>query len=119
MEDKLETIVDEACRLGVSYPEACIQRNIIVSISSRYGAPIKVEERVDEGLTVRVLVDGAVGFPSTNRMDTGSVSRCMGNVLGRSRASSRYMRRPIGFSKAKLGSIRYAVREELIAMGVR
>ncbi|MDW8062086.1 MAG: TldD/PmbA family protein [Nitrososphaerota archaeon] len=112
MEDKLEAIVDEARRLGASYSEARVQRNIVVSMSSRNGALINVEEKVDEGLAVRVLADGALGFSSTDRMDAEAISRCIDFALSRAKASSRYMRRPIGFSRAKLGSIKYEVKEK-------
>ncbi|MBS7642881.1 TldD/PmbA family protein [Candidatus Bathyarchaeota archaeon] len=112
LEDKLEAIVDEARRLGASYSEARIQRNIVVSISSRNGIPIKVDERIDEGLAIRVLVDGALGFSSTNSMDDESISKCIDYALSTARASSKYMRRPICFSKARLGSVRYEVKEK-------
>ena len=110
MEDKLEAVVDEACKLGASYSEARIQRNMVASISSKNGVPINIEENVEEGLAVRVLVDGALGFSSTNNMDSDSISRCIREAVGRARASSRYMRKPISFSEAKLGSITYEVR---------
>lgn len=68
-EDIVSETVGQALEQGADYAEARIQTDKIQSIALRNGIPETFDVDETSGLNVRVLVDGAMGFASTDRWE--------------------------------------------------
>jgi TldD protein len=88
MEDTLKAIVDKACELGASFADAR-------AFESRATAVVVQDKRVHEvsaphnlGTGLRVLVDGAWGFASTNSHDKASLEAALDSAISVARAAA-------------------------------
>jgi len=112
MEDLVIYAVDYGLRLGARYVEARYHRIDGSSITSRNGAIIASSIESSEGIGIRVLVNGAIGFSSTNRLDRESIRIAVENAYRDAKNHSKFMKRPIDFGEARLGRTRYSVIEK-------
>lgn len=69
------------------------------------------EER-EEGVAVRVLVNGSLGFASTSDLSLDSLFKTVDNAISRAKTTSRLRKNPIEFSEERLGHARYSVYEK-------
>jgi len=106
-EDLLQDAVDYALRAGASYAEARYHRHETLSFAVRNGELVSYSEGVREGVGVRVIVEGALGFSATDALDRASVRGAVERAVKLARAHSRFMREPIRLSEARLGRARY------------
>jgi len=106
-EDELQRAVDLALKLGASYAEARYHRLASSSITTRYGDVISYGERLSEGIGVRVLVDGALGFSATNSLDWEHVREAVEEAVKLARAHARLMKSRIEFAEARVGRAKY------------
>lgn len=110
MEDIVEEGLTLASKLGASYSEIRFHRVESTILKSRNGVMVSVTERTAEGLAVRVLVDGSLGFTSTTRTDRDGVAEAVGEAVSKAKACSPYLRSPVEFSDDRLGSTVYEVK---------
>ena len=73
MEDLLFSAISFAEKLGAKYVEARYHRNSLTRLSARNGTLLGVGGGVFEGIAIRVLYGGALGFSSTNILNKDSV----------------------------------------------
>ncbi|RLF05257.1 MAG: TldD/PmbA family protein [Thermoprotei archaeon] len=106
-EDELRRAIDLALKLGASYAEARYHRLASRSIITRYGDVISYGERLSEGIGVRVLVDGALGFSATNSLSWEHVREAVEEAVKLARTHARLMKRCIEFADARLGRAKY------------
>uniref|UniRef100_A0A7C2VP75 TldD/PmbA family protein n=1 Tax=Ignisphaera aggregans TaxID=334771 RepID=A0A7C2VP75_9CREN len=104
--------VDYAQRLGARYSEARIHRIDQFTVLSRNGTIMGSGKEVSSGIAIRVLVDGALGFASTNTLSRESIRKAVEDAYSRAKALSRTMKRPIEFSHARVGRATYSVIEK-------
>ncbi len=101
--------IDYALSIGAQYVEVRSQKNSEFVTVSRNGVLIGTGESVIEGIGVRVIVDGALGFSATNKIDRENIMSAVKKAVGLAKASSRFMKKPIEFSPCKLARVQYSV----------
>ena len=109
MEDLLFAAIDRALELGASYAEARYHRNANSSVIVRNEAVIGLGADVLDGVAIRVLVDGSLGFSSTNRLTRNSILSTVEEAVKKAKAAAAIVRRPIEFSEERLGRASYEV----------
>ncbi|MEM1525845.1 MAG: TldD/PmbA family protein [Ignisphaera sp.] len=111
-EDLALYAVDYACKLGALYSEARIHRVDEFTVMSRNGVIVGSSKEASNGIGVRVLVDGALGFASTNTLSKEAIRRIVEEAYSHARALSKVMKKPITFAPGRLGRVSYSVEEE-------
>jgi TldD protein len=95
MRDLTDRALDTAARRGATYADVRIVRRLDESISVKSGRVEGVASGESEGIGVRVLVDGAWGFASSNRMEPAEIDRVAAEAVRIGRASATALRRPV------------------------
>lgn len=100
-EDLAREAVGQALRLGANYAEARVQRDLGHTFTLKNGAaePVNVTRKL--GVGIRVIVDGALGFASTNSLDREQVRSTTESAVRTAKASKRLVTSPIRLSPEK------------------
>ncbi len=112
MEDLVLYAVDLAREMGAEYAEARYHKEKSFSISTRNGEPVDVGVELSEGIGVRVLVEGALGFSSTNTLTKEGVKEAVEAAVKLAKVSSGIVREKVEFADAPQGRARYEVVEK-------
>ena len=111
-EDLVLYAVDYARNLGAKYAEARYHKKTGFEVISRNGVVLGAGKIVSEGIGVRVLVDGALGFSSTNKLDKESIRNIVERAFIQAKAHSKLMKKPIEFADVRVGRATYGVVEK-------
>ena len=87
-----ERALDAASAAGASYADCRVINRTVQRLTVKNGLVAAVELFEDEGVGVRVLVDGAWGFASVDVLDSASVEEAARHAVQIARASSRVNR---------------------------
>ncbi|MEM1607880.1 MAG: TldD/PmbA family protein [Ignisphaera sp.] len=109
MEDLLLYALQIAGESGAKYAEARYHRLESQGMSSRNGVLISAYSEISEGIAIRVLVDGVLGFASTNNLSRDGVREAVQKAIARARTHRNVVKRPIELSEARLGRVKYSV----------
>jgi len=109
MEDLLFSAISFAEKLGAKYVEARYHRNSLTQLSARNGTLLGIGGGVFEGIAIRVLYGGALGFSSTNILNKDSVKEAVKTAFDNAKAHSRLMKSPIKFVDSNMGHVKYDV----------
>ncbi len=92
MRDLTDRALDTANSLGAEYADVRVVRRLEESISVKTGRVEGVAIGETEGFGIRVLVDGAWGFASSNRLESGEADRVAGLAVRIAKASATALR---------------------------
>jgi TldD protein len=92
MRDLTDRALDTAAQLGAEYADARVVRRMDESIAIKSGRVEGVAAGESEGFGVRVLVDGAWGFTSSNRLTAEEADRVAGQAVRIAKASATALR---------------------------
>ncbi|NIN65387.1 MAG: hypothetical protein GTO63_11960, partial [Anaerolineae bacterium] len=81
MKDNLERIRDEAQRQGVQFMDVRLFEEDGTSVLVQDTKADKVSQGKSLAVGLRVLVDGAWGFASTDVVDAASLDKCLGSAI--------------------------------------
>ena len=95
MRDLAQLALDTATSRGASYADVRVVRRADESISVKSGRVEGVAFGETEGFGVRVLVDGAWGFASSNILNNSAAGEVADQAVRIARASARAMREPV------------------------
>src|SRR5258707_11964967 len=95
MRDLTDRALDTANGLGAEYADIRVVRRLEESIAVKTGRVEGVAIGEAEGFGIGVLVDGAWGFASSNRLELGEADRVAGLATRIARASATALRRPV------------------------
>ena len=95
MRDLTDRGLDTAASRGASYADIRVVLRQDESVSVKSGRVEGVASGESEGFGVRVLVDGAWGFASSNRLEPAEVDRVAAEAVRIARASATALRRPV------------------------
>ena len=109
-EDLLLKAIDLASGAGASYVEARYQKDISDVVVMRNSRVIGVGTEVKEGIGIRVLVNGSLGFAATNDLSIQGVKAAVEAAVTRARGLSALRRTPIEFSEERVGKTSYEVK---------
>jgi TldD protein len=97
-QDIVSFAVDEARKAGCEYGEARYHRTADVTCLVRNSEPEPATMLDAEGIGIRVLCDGALGFAATNRVSNDSVRELVSSLVKRTKSASLVLREKIHFS---------------------
>ena len=95
MRDLCLLALDTATQQGASYADIRVVRRAEDSITIKTGRVEGVALGETEGFGIRVLVDGAWGFSSSNLLNTVEAAKVAGQAVRIARASGRALRVPV------------------------
>ncbi|HLJ69196.1 MAG TPA: TldD/PmbA family protein [Chloroflexota bacterium] len=95
MEELGLAVLDEATRLGAAYADVRVMRRRSDTVQTRDGELEHAGEERDDGLGVRVLVDGAWGFAAQTGLDRAAGDRAARSAVVAARATARVNRRAV------------------------
>ncbi|MFO7533695.1 MAG: TldD/PmbA family protein [Candidatus Limnocylindrales bacterium] len=98
MRDLAQRALDTATQLGADYADVRSVRRRDQSVNVKVGRVDGVRLAETEGYGVRVLVDGAWGFASSNRMDGRDADRVAALAVRIARAAARHARHKVTLS---------------------
>ncbi len=110
MHELVEFAVEKALEFGAKYAEARFEEHSGVNIVMKNGNPEGLGMRADRGIGIRVLVNGGMGFASTNVLTKESVSEVVKKAVKLAKAASKVRNRPIEFSEERFHEVYYEVR---------
>ena len=101
MEDLVHHVIDAASAKGVQYAEARLHIDSGSGVTLTNGIPEPVQLVRAKGIAIRVLVDGALGFASTNDLSRESLDETIEVAYRTATASKRLVTKPIRLSEEK------------------
>ena len=113
MEDQLCYSVIQALKDGATYAEARFQVDEGESILLKNGALEVSSFDVRRGISVRVIVNGAMGFAATNILTKGNLNTLVKHAVHRAQASSSMRRSPIAMAPAELCQQEFDLRPRI------
>ncbi|MCC6053047.1 MAG: TldD/PmbA family protein, partial [Desulfurococcaceae archaeon] len=114
----LHRVVDRGRELGAQYVEARFQDDYRVSVSTRNDKVLAVTSSRSSGVGIRVLVNGSLGFASTNSTTLSDILEVVELAVSQAKATSKLRKKPIEFSDEKLGDGKYSVDEKRSLLGL-
>jgi TldD protein len=114
----LHRVVDRGRELGAQYVEARFQDDYRVSVSTRNDKVLAVTSSRRSGVGIRVLVNGSLGFASTNSTTLSDILEVIELAVSQAKATSKLRKKPIEFSDEKLGDGKYSVDEKRSLLGL-
>jgi TldD protein len=92
MHDLTDRALDTAAQLGAGYADVRVVRGLSESIAIKSGRVEGVASGESQGFGLRVLVDGAWGFASSNELSAVEADRIAGEAVRIARASATALR---------------------------
>jgi len=112
MEDRMESLMEEAQRLGAHHVEIRYQQDLSRSYLLKNGLPEVSSSEASSGMSFRVLVDGALGFGACNHPDKGAMMEALRRTVRNARHSSRMRDHPIRLSSQRAQRVSYTVAQK-------
>jgi len=118
--DLTDRALDAAAAAGATYADCRIVTRTVQELTVKNGALVRVALSEDEGFGMRVLVDGAWGFASVDKIDAPSLEATARHAVRIARASARVQREPLRLSPviAEVGEYRTPVVKDPFAVSL-
>jgi TldD protein len=110
MHELVEFAVEKAQELGASYAEARFEEKNGTEIVMKNGNPEGLGILADRGIGIRVLVNGGMGFASTNVLTKESVEEAVKKAVKLAKAAAKLRNKPIQFSEEDFHQVFYEVK---------
>ena len=88
MKDVVQSIIDRATKAGVTFADARAVEKFSSSVGRQDGQTDRLSGDISLGVGIRVLVDGAWGFASTNSLERSDLEEGLDTALEMAKASS-------------------------------
>ncbi|MGB9828356.1 MAG: PmbA/TldA family metallopeptidase, partial [Thermosphaera sp.] len=108
-ESLLYSAIKHASELGAEYVEARFQKDYGFAVSLRNGKILGAGSSRKSGVGIRVLINGSLGFSSTNIIDRENVLEAVEKAVARAKSLSSLRKNPIKFSNERVGKASYQV----------
>jgi TldD protein len=94
MEDETRLAVEQALKLGADYAEARVQRDVghTLTLNNGIAEPVTATRRM--GIGIRVIMDGSMGFASTNNLEPAQIRSLAQTAVKIARAATRLISTP-------------------------
>ena len=113
MDDLLRYAIDEALKLGADYAEARYQKDLEEVILLKNGVPEISARSIDEGIGVRVLIDGGLGFASTSELKRSSIRSIVRSAVSIARAATKLLKNRIKLAEGRLAQAKVEVKPRI------
>lgn len=108
-EELFSKIIEEGEKEGARYVELRAQSDSGSSLSMRNGKVLGFSSYGGGGVGIRVLLNGGMGFASTNFFDPQSIRGALSRAIAAARSAGKMRRRGIELSEERLGRASYEV----------
>ena len=95
MEEEACLAVEQALKFGAQYAEARVQRDVAHTFTLNNGRAEPITTSRKRGIGVRVLVDGSMGFASTNSLESSQIRSSSETAVKTAKAAARLVSTPI------------------------
>ncbi len=109
MEELLQHIINVGLNEGANYVEVRYHKLTESYIAMRFDRVISIGKSISEGVGVRVLVNGSLGFASTNILTREVLEKTVKEAISRAKALAKQYKEPIEFSDVKAEEAKYNV----------
>src|SRR5208337_3917110 len=101
MEEEARLAIEQALKFGAQYAEARVQRDLAHTFTLKNGTaePITMARKL--GIGIRVIVDGSMGFASTNSLESSQIRSSSETAVKTAKAAVRLVLRPIRLAPEK------------------
>ncbi len=113
MEELLKYVIDVGLGEGADYVEARYHKLTESYIAMRFDRVISIGKSVSEGVGIRVLVKGSLGFASTNILTREALEETVKNAVIKARALAKQYKEPIEFANVKVKEVKYEVKPKI------
>jgi len=113
LEELTEYAMSRAESLGAEYVEARFQRDVQDSIILKNGVPEAVMLEENKGISVRVLVNGALGFASTNKLTKKDVKNASIKAYEMAHAAAKILRKRTSMDESDLETAKVEVKPRI------
>src|SRR5262249_25771937 len=110
--DIAERALDTAASGRAGYADCRVVQRTVQTITVKNGAVVRVARSEDEGVGVRLLVDGAWGFAASDRVDGAGIDATVERALRIARASARVKGKPVRLAPVRPVVAEYATPVE-------
>ena len=110
MEELAEFIIDKASGMGAEYVEARVQMDLRESILMKNGILEASEFEENKGVGIRILVNGSLGFASTNILRKKDIEKALKRAFKIAKSTSKIIKRKISMGKGKIESGRVEIK---------
>jgi len=110
--DLAEYAVNYALKLGVKYVEARLQNDIKHTYILKNGNPEAIGISREKGISIRVLINGGLGFSSVNVVNRDFIKDAVKTAVSMAKASVKLLKKPIGLSEERIVEDEWEVKEK-------
>ncbi|NJE25252.1 TldD/PmbA family protein [Thermococcus sp. MV5] len=110
MHELVEFAVEKAQELGASYAEARFEEKDGTELVMKNGNPEGLGILAEKGMGIRVIVNGGMGFASTNVLTKESVLEAVKKAVKLAKAAAKLRNKPIQFSNEDFHHVFYEVK---------
>jgi len=100
-------------KLGAKYSEARYQSDSVTSFILKNGALERTNLYRSEGVAIRIIVNGSLGFASTNDMGNASIRKVVELAISSARATKGLARPPVQLSEEELSRDKVVVKPRI------
>ena len=113
MEELLKYVIDVGLGEGAEYVEARYHKLTESYVAMRFDKVISIGKSVSEGVGIRVLVNGSLGFASTNILTKDVLEETVRKAIAKAKALAKQHREPIEFADIKAEEAKYDVKPKI------
>jgi len=106
----LDSILRKALELGANYAEVRLEEKRGMQLAMKNGSPEGMSLEADRGVGIRVLVDGGMGFASTNVLTKERVNEAVKRAVKLAKGAAKVRNEPIRFSEEDFHRVSYKVK---------
>lgn len=113
MEDETRLAVEQALKSGADYVEARAQRDVghTLTLNNGIAEPITTTRRL--GIGIRVIVDGSMGFASTNSLESSQIRTSAETAVKIAKAAARLISTPSKLAPEKSWDDKWEARMKI------
>ena len=112
MKDILSKPVDEATKLGAEYAEARAESLFKTMLTLKEGRVEAAKQGVENGVALRVLVNGAWGFASIGSFDPEILANAVSEACRMAKAASQRLKNPIKLATSRIVEDRVRIKSK-------
>lgn len=112
MEDKARLAVEQALRSGADYAEARVQHNVGHTLTLKNGTAEPVTSTRKLGIGIRIIVDGSMGFASTNSLESSQIRASAETAVKTAKAAARLISTPTKLAPEKSWEDKWEAQDE-------
>ena len=110
MKELLTKTIDEAKRFGAEYAEARAETLFKTMLTLKEGRVEAAKQGIEEGVALRVLVNGAWGFASVGSLNPEILTDAISEACKMAKATSLRLKNPIKLANSKVVEDRFRIK---------